>query len=42
MRYHQDKLPNNFIRTMPDCKQAFRTLQMFKDEYLLDFINVEE
>ena len=39
---HQDKLPNNFIRTMPDYKQAFRTLQMFKDEYLLDFINVEE
>ena len=39
---HQDKLPNNFVRTIPDYKQAFRTLQMFKDEYLLDFINVEE
>ena len=39
---HQDKLPNNFVRTMPDYKQAFRALQMFKDEYLLDFINVEE
>ena len=39
---HQDKLPNNFVRMMPDYKQAFRTLQMFKDEYLLDFINVEE
>ena len=27
---------------MPDYKQAFRAIQMFKDEYLLDFINVEE
>lgn len=39
---HQDKLPNNFIQTLPDYKQAFRAMQMFKDEYLLDFINVEE
>ena len=39
---HQGNLPNNFVRTLPDYKQAFRTLQMFKDEYLLDFINVEE
>ena len=39
---HQDKLPNNFVETMPDYKQAFRAMQMFKDEYLLDFINVEE
>lgn len=39
---HQDKLPNNFVQTLPDYKQAFRAMQMFKDEYLLDFINVEE
>ena len=39
---HQDKLPNNFVQTMPNYKQAFRAMQMFKDEYLLDFINVEE
>ena len=39
---HQDKLPNNFAQTMPDYKQAFKAMQMFKDEYLLDFINVEE
>ena len=39
---HQDKLPNNFVQTLPGYKQAFRAMQMFKDEYLLDFINVEE
>lgn len=41
--YHnQGALPNNFLTTIPDYKQAFRAMQMFKDEYLLDFINVEE
>ncbi|MBQ0115608.1 MAG: DUF1016 family protein [Bacteroidales bacterium] len=40
--HHQGSLPNNFVQTIPDYKQAFRTIQMFKDEYLLDFINVEE
>ena len=40
--HHQGKIANNFLSTMPDYKQAFRAIQMFKDEYLLDFINVEE
>ncbi len=40
--HHQESLPNNFLDTVPDYKQAFRAIQMFKDEYLLDFINVEE
>ncbi len=40
--HHQGSMPNNFVQTMPDYKQAFRAMQMFKDEYLLDFINVEE
>lgn len=40
--HHQGSMPNNFVETMPDYKQAFRAMQMFKDEYLLDFINVEE
>ncbi|MDY4175369.1 MAG: PDDEXK nuclease domain-containing protein [Bacteroidales bacterium] len=40
--HHQSSMPNNFVETMPDYKQAFRAMQMFKDEYLLDFINVEE
>ncbi len=40
--HHQDKIPNNFLATIPDYKQAYRAIRMFKDEYLLDFINVEE
>ena len=40
--HHQDKMPNNFLTTIPDYKQAYRAIRMFKDEYLLDFINVEE
>ncbi|MBR5466508.1 MAG: DUF1016 family protein [Bacteroidaceae bacterium] len=40
--HNQGALPNNFARTIADYKQAFRAVQMFKDEYLLDFINVEE
>ena len=34
------KLPNNFSETMPE-KLRDAALQAFKDEYLLDFINVE-
>ena len=40
--HHQDKMPNNFLSTIPDYKQAYRAIRMFKDDYLLDFINVEE
>ena len=41
--YHnQGKMPNNFINTLPDYKQAFQAIQMFKDSYLLDFINTEQ
>ncbi len=40
--HHQDSLPNNFLATIPDYKQAFRAIRMFKDDYLIDFINVEE
>ena len=39
---HQGKLPNNFMKTIPDHLQAYRAITMFKDEYLLDFINTEE
>lgn len=35
-------LPNNFNLTIPDAKQALKAANMFKDEYLLDFINVEQ
>ena len=39
---HQKELPNNFINTLSSAKQARKAVQMFKNEYLLDFINVEE
>lgn len=39
---HQGDLPNNFRRTIPDQLQAYRAITMFKDEYLLDYINTEE
>lgn len=41
--YHnQGNMPNNFGMTIPDYKRAFQAIQMFKDEYLLDYINVEQ
>jgi len=40
--HRQGQMPNNFIQTIPEHKQAFRAIQMFKDEYLLDYINVEQ
>lgn len=40
--HHQAKLPNNFLQTIPKHQQALKAIEMFKDEYLLDFINVEE
>lgn len=39
---HQGELPNNFKKTIPDQLQAYRAITMFKDQYLLDFINTEE
>lgn len=40
--HHQGNLPNNFRRTIPSHLQAYRAITMFKDDYLLDFINTEE
>ena len=41
--YHnQGKMPSNFSTAIPEYKQAFKAIQLFKDEYLLDFINVEQ
>ena len=34
--------PNNFAQTMPTAKAAMKAIRMFKDEYLLDYINVED
>lgn len=40
--HHQGALPNNFAKTLSSSIQAYRAVNAFKDEYLLDFINVEE
>lgn len=39
---HRASLPNNFFKTIPDKTLAMRTIRMFKDSYLLDYINVED
>jgi len=39
---HYGTLPNNFALTIPDTKLAARAVRSFKDEYLLDFINIED
>ena len=35
-------IPSNFGVTIKDSRDAIKALNMFKDEYLLDFINTEE
>lgn len=40
--HHHGSLPNNFYAALPAAEQAFRAVNTFKDEYLLDYINVEE
>lgn len=39
---HTELIPNNFKQTIPKALMARKAVMMFKDEYLLDFINVEE
>ena len=39
---HKSILPNNFVNTISDSATARKAVMMFRDEYLLDFINVEE
>lgn len=39
---HQSLIPNNFDQTMISASEARKAVMMFKDEYLLNFINVEE
>lgn len=40
--HHQGEMSNNFAKTLPTTQSALQAIEMFKDEYLLDFINVEE
>ena len=39
---HQGDMPNNFATTIPDKREARKAVMMFKDDYLLNFINIEE
>jgi predicted nuclease of restriction endonuclease-like (RecB) superfamily len=39
---HQAAIPNNFAATLPKSELARKAIMAFKDEYILDFINVEE
>ena len=39
---HQGEIANNFTQKIPDARKSLKAIGMFKDEYLLDFINVEE
>ena len=39
---HLGKMPSNFPTTIQNSREMIKALNMFKDEYLLDFINVEE
>lgn len=39
---HYGTIPSNFGVTIKDSRDALKALNMFKDEYLLDFINTEE
>ena len=41
-KHGSDVMPNNFVETMPTPRQARKAIEMFKDEYLLDYINVED
>ncbi len=38
----QEILPNNFVHAIPHSDMRSKALQSFKDEYLLDFVNIED
>ena len=40
--HHQPDIPNNFASTINKSDLARKAVMAFKDEYLLNFINVEE
>lgn len=39
--FQEQKLPNNFIDTMPELLSN-KAMRAFKDQYLLDFVNMED
>lgn len=40
--HHNALIPNNFIQTISNKVSALKAIEMFKDNYLLDFVNMEE
>jgi len=38
----QQQMPSNFTKTIPDARMMRKAVMMFKDSYMLDYINVEE
>lgn len=40
--YHHQSLPNNFTQALPSKTSALKAMSMFKDNYLLEFVNMEE
>jgi len=40
--HHQSTMPNNFAQALPSKQSALKAIEMFKDNYLLDFVNLEE
>lgn len=39
---HREQMPSNFTKTIANAEQMRKAVTMFKDSYMLDFINVEE
>ncbi|MCL2080407.1 MAG: PDDEXK nuclease domain-containing protein, partial [Oscillospiraceae bacterium] len=35
-------MPSNFLQTLPEPEQARRAIRAFKEEYFLDYINIED
>lgn len=40
--HHRGAMPNNFTTTMPDTRLVRKTLSMFRDEYPLDIVNLDD
>lgn len=40
--HHRGAMPSNFAAAIPDVALARKTLAMFRDEYLLDFVNLDD
>lgn len=39
---HREQMPSNFTKTISNASMMRKAIMMFKDSYLLDYINVEE